>query len=98
MPSSTSPTTPMDEEGDYYNEKMLQYVHFVHCVSMLERLLLHKKGRELFPVELPGRNGGSVELGQQLQYGNNSKSDGLICVYICCIYVCMRSTCVCMCM
>ena len=71
VPSSTSPTTPMDEEGDYYNEKMLQYVHFVHCVSMLERLLLHKKGRELFPVELPGRNGGSVELGQQLLFGNN---------------------------
>lgn len=60
-PSSNSQTTPpnapVDEETGYYNEKMLQYVHFVHCVSMLERLLLHKRGRELFPVELPGRRG-----------------------------------------
>jgi len=41
----------------HYNEKMLQYAHFVHSLSMLERLLLSKKGRDLFPVKIPGRKG-----------------------------------------
>jgi hypothetical protein len=41
----------------FYNEKMLQYAHFVHSLSMLERLLLYKRGRDLFPVKIPGRKG-----------------------------------------
>ena len=45
-------------EMGYYNEKMLQYAHFVHSLSMLERLLLNKRGRDLFPVKIPGRKGG----------------------------------------
>ena len=30
---------------------------FTHCMSMLERLLLYKSGRQLFPVQLDGTNG-----------------------------------------
>ena len=30
---------------------------FTHCMSMLERLLLYKSGRQLFPVQLDGNNG-----------------------------------------
>ena len=44
-------------EMGYYNSKMLQYVHFIQSLSMLERLLLSKKGRDLFPVKVPGRKG-----------------------------------------
>ena len=30
---------------------------FVHCISMLERLLLYISGRQLFPVQLDDKNG-----------------------------------------
>ena len=43
-----------------YNEKTLDYAHFVHCVSVLERLLLYREGREMFPVTL--RDGKSQSL------------------------------------
>ena len=30
---------------------------FAHCVSILERLLLYKSGRQLFPVQLDDKTG-----------------------------------------
>ena len=53
---SSSPLATSEDVG-HYNEKTLQYAHFVQCTSMLERLLLYKQGRELFPVKIPGRSG-----------------------------------------
>lgn len=37
-------------EAGFYNEKLLDYLHFVFCLCLVERLLLTRKGRELFPV------------------------------------------------
>ena len=37
-------------EAGFYNERLLEYLHFVFCLCLLERLLLTRKGRELFPV------------------------------------------------
>lgn len=51
------PPSESSEDMGYYNEKMLQYCHWVQCLSMLERLLLNKKGRDLFPVKLPDMKG-----------------------------------------
>ena len=30
---------------------------FSHCISMLERLLLYKSGRQLFPIRLDDKDG-----------------------------------------
>ena len=38
-------------EAGFYNEGLLEYLHFVFCLCLLERLLLTRKGRELFPVK-----------------------------------------------
>ena len=38
-------------EAGFYNERLLEYLHFVFCLCLLERLLLTRKGRELFPVK-----------------------------------------------
>lgn len=54
------PSSSGDEMG-YYNEKLLQYAHFIHCLGLLERLLLNKKGRDLFPVKVPDRKGMTIE-------------------------------------
>lgn len=35
---------------------------FTHCISMLERLLLHKSGRQLFPVQVDDRTGNEAML------------------------------------
>ena len=44
-------------EAGFYNEKVLEYLHFVYCLCLLERLLLTRKGRELFPVKTkPGES------------------------------------------
>ena len=51
------PDSSSNADLGYYNERMLQYAHFIHSVNMLERLLLYKKGRDLFPVKIPGRDG-----------------------------------------
>ena len=41
-------------ETGFYNERVLDYLHFVFCLCLLERLLLTRKGRELFPVKTKG--------------------------------------------
>ena len=38
-------------EAGFYNERLLDYLHFVFCLCLLEGLLLTRKGRELFPVK-----------------------------------------------
>lgn len=55
--AQTLPPSSIGDEMGYYNEKLLQYSHFIHCLGMLERLLLNKKGRDLFPVKIPDRKG-----------------------------------------
>jgi len=35
----------------------LETLVFTHCISMLERLLLYKSGRQLFPVQLNNKTG-----------------------------------------
>uniref|UniRef100_A0A8D2JCN3 Protein broad-minded n=1 Tax=Varanus komodoensis TaxID=61221 RepID=A0A8D2JCN3_VARKO len=45
----------LSKEKNLYSGKELQYIHFVHSVSLLGRLLIYKQGRKLFPVQL--RNG-----------------------------------------
>ena len=41
-------------EAGFYNERVLDYLHFIFCLCLLERLLLTRKGRELFPVKTKG--------------------------------------------
>ena len=43
-----------ESDYGYYNERILCYAHFVHSLSLLERLLLCEGGRDLFPVQLNG--------------------------------------------
>ena len=38
-------------EAGFYNERLLEYLHFIFSLCLLERLLLTRKGRELFPVK-----------------------------------------------
>ena len=47
---------------DFYNEKTLEFIHFVHSLCLLERVLLYQGGRDLFPVTTPENGGQSVRL------------------------------------
>ncbi|XP_044281517.1 protein broad-minded [Varanus komodoensis] len=53
--NSLSASHSCKKEKNLYSGKELQYIHFVHSVSLLGRLLIYKQGRKLFPVQL--RNG-----------------------------------------
>ncbi len=43
--------------ADSYSGHDLHYTHFVHCLSILERVVLYSDGRGLFPLHIPGREG-----------------------------------------
>ncbi|KAM6405295.1 protein broad-minded isoform 2-T2 [Pluvialis apricaria] len=44
-----------DKQNFSYTGPELQYVHFVHSLCFLGRLLIYKQGRNLFPVQLKNR-------------------------------------------
>ncbi|XP_043295006.1 protein broad-minded isoform X1 [Cervus canadensis] len=39
----------------YYSGKELQYIYFIHSLSLLGRLLIYTQGRKLFPIKLKTR-------------------------------------------
>ena len=74
----------------YYNEHALHYVHFVHSLCLLERLLLYKGGRQLFPLNIPGR--GMWRLG-----GVGGREDVLVWVCEVGVWSVCVGVCVCVC-
>ncbi|XP_048348015.1 protein broad-minded isoform X2 [Sphaerodactylus townsendi] len=44
-----------NKQKNFYTGKELQYIHFVHSLSLLGRLLIYKQGRKLFPIQLKNR-------------------------------------------
>ncbi|XP_075453871.1 protein broad-minded isoform X2 [Ascaphus truei] len=57
--SKTTTMTPQQHCGTkqktFYSRKELQYLYFVHSLSLLGRLLIYKHGRKLFPIKLKNR-------------------------------------------
>ncbi|XP_060609239.2 protein broad-minded isoform X1 [Anolis sagrei] len=43
------------KQKNFYTGKELQYIYFVHSLSLLGRLLIYKQGRKLFPIQLKNR-------------------------------------------
>ncbi|XP_027704417.1 protein broad-minded isoform X1 [Vombatus ursinus] len=44
-----------NKEKTFYSRQELQYIYFVHSLSLLGRLLIYTQGRKLFPVKLNNR-------------------------------------------
>ncbi|XP_077156848.1 protein broad-minded isoform X2 [Paroedura picta] len=44
-----------NKQKNFYTGKELQYIHVVHSLSLLGRLLIYKQGRKLFPVQVKSR-------------------------------------------
>ncbi|XP_042312959.1 protein broad-minded [Sceloporus undulatus] len=44
-----------NKQKNFYTGKELQYIYFVHSLSLLGRLLIYKQGRKLFPIQLKNR-------------------------------------------
>uniref|UniRef100_A0A8C9TLN5 Protein broad-minded n=1 Tax=Scleropages formosus TaxID=113540 RepID=A0A8C9TLN5_SCLFO len=44
-----------------YTTKELEYIHFVHSLCLLGRLLIYTNGRSLFPVRVKNRKGGGSD-------------------------------------
>nr|XP_028579121.1 protein broad-minded [Podarcis muralis] len=44
-----------NKQKNFYTGKELQYIYFVHSLSLLGRLLIYKQGRRLFPIQLKNR-------------------------------------------
>lgn len=49
------------EEGLFYSARDLEFLFFVHSLSLVGRLFIYKDGRALFPVELPDRQGKELQ-------------------------------------
>ncbi|KAG8123889.1 hypothetical protein E2320_019239, partial [Naja naja] len=47
--------TVSNKQKNFYTGKELQYIYFVHSLSLLGRLLIYKQGRKLFPIQLKNR-------------------------------------------
>ncbi|XP_054832856.1 LOW QUALITY PROTEIN: protein broad-minded [Eublepharis macularius] len=52
---SFSKSHSSNKQKNFYTGKELQYIHFVHSLSLLGRLLIYKQGRKLFPIQLKNR-------------------------------------------
>lgn len=50
--SSLSKSHNSNKQKNFYSGKELQYIYFVHSLSLLGRLLIYKQGRKLFPIQL----------------------------------------------
>ncbi|KAL7987794.1 hypothetical protein Chor_006713 [Crotalus horridus] len=44
-----------NKQKNFYAGKELQYIYFVHSLSLLGTLLIYKQGRKLFPIQLKNR-------------------------------------------
>ncbi|XP_061479706.1 protein broad-minded isoform X2 [Rhineura floridana] len=53
--NSFSTSHNSNKQKNCYTEKELQYIYFVHSLSLLGRLLIYKQGRKLFPIQLKNK-------------------------------------------
>ncbi|XP_053139677.1 protein broad-minded isoform X2 [Hemicordylus capensis] len=53
--NSLSKSHNSNKQKHFYTGRELQYIYFVHSLSLLGRLLIYKQGRRLFPIQLKNK-------------------------------------------
>ena len=56
------------DEQVVYTDKTLEFAKFTHHLSLLEKLLLYKEGRRMFPVTIKKTNGELLHIRSMYMY------------------------------